>query len=57
MMILRSRLAARRDEERREAARKLRNTQVTSNDRSDKIRTWNFNQVCHLPTLTDIRTG
>ena len=48
MMILRSRLAARRDEERKDSARKLRNTQVTSNDRSDKIRTWNFNQVNNM---------
>jgi protein subunit release factor A len=44
-MILRSRVAARREEERKEEARRLRNTQVTSNDRSDKIRTWNFSQV------------
>ena len=44
-MILRSRLAAKREEERKEEARKVRNMQVTSNDRSDKIRTWNYNQV------------
>jgi protein subunit release factor A len=47
-MILRSRLVAKRDEERKEAARQLRNTQVTANDRSDKIRSWNFSQVHHI---------
>jgi protein subunit release factor A len=50
-MILRSRLVAKRDEERKEAARQLRNTQVTANDRSDKIRSWNFSQVHHILTM------
>ena len=35
---------AKREEERKAEALKVRNKQVTSNDRSDKIRTWNFNQ-------------
>lgn len=51
--ILRARLAEKQEAEKAERERKLRTSQVTTTDRSDKIRTYNFSQN----RITDHRCG